>query len=96
MPLTGQKQSFSIYGLCLTNKSYYEGLHFQPVLPGAFGGGREERSAPYIYWFLVACHEYAHNFVSDHNSEHEFYLSSYAETFMSKLVLTLQQEGVQF
>ncbi|KXS11237.1 hypothetical protein M427DRAFT_115056 [Gonapodya prolifera JEL478] len=46
---------------------------------------REKWREAMIYWFMVFCHEMAHNFVGPHNSEHEFYLSSFAEQYMVKL-----------
>ncbi|CAG8556115.1 15690_t:CDS:2, partial [Racocetra persica] len=38
-----------------------------------------------ISWFMTFCHELAHNFVSLHSAEHEFFLQSYAKTFIPKL-----------
>jgi len=40
---------------------------------------------------MVMCHELAHNFESDHNSTHEFYLSSFAEQYMGKLMKLIEK-----
>lgn len=39
-----------------------------------------------IYWFMTLCHELAHNFVADHSSEHEFYMSSFAEVYLDPFI----------
>ncbi|KAJ1551414.1 hypothetical protein HK096_011447, partial [Nowakowskiella sp. JEL0078] len=74
------------------------------ALPGSFGGSfalvhssnavSEKNSETYYYWFMVACHELAHNWVSEHNSQHEFYLSSFAQYYMKNLVKTLQENSI--
>jgi len=48
----------------------------------------------YLSWFMTIAHELAHNYVSAHNSEHEFYLSSFAETFMPALWKMCRDEKV--
>ncbi|ORY08409.1 hypothetical protein K493DRAFT_272766 [Basidiobolus meristosporus CBS 931.73] len=52
-----------------------------------------EAADVHFYWFMVACHELAHNFVSDHNAQHEFYLSSFAEQYLGPLVRSLLRMG---
>ncbi|CAB4491180.1 hypothetical protein RhiirA1_461418 [Rhizophagus irregularis] len=34
------------------------------------------------YWFMMFCHELAHNFIKNHNSEHEYYSLSFVEIYM--------------
>ncbi|KAI8803502.1 hypothetical protein BJ742DRAFT_828538 [Cladochytrium replicatum] len=48
----------------------------------------------YCYWFMVCCHELGHNFVSEHNSQHEFYMSSFAQNYMRKLIQMLEQKKI--
>ncbi|GBB83136.1 hypothetical protein RclHR1_00010018 [Rhizophagus clarus] len=43
------------------------------------------------YWYLTFCHELAHNLIQNHSSEHEFYLSSFAESYMSKFLAVLKK-----
>ncbi|PVU84550.1 hypothetical protein BB559_007584, partial [Furculomyces boomerangus] len=40
----------------------------------------------YAYWFMTTCHELAHHFVPDHDAKHGFYTSSFAETYIPRLV----------
>ncbi len=74
-----------------------------PALPGGFGTSssthgvnleQNDDSDVYYYWFLTACHELAHNFVAPHNAEHEFYMSSFAEGYLKKMVNALKQNGI--
>jgi len=48
------------------NYRYFENLHWEGVIQG-----RREKAI--VYWFVVMCHELAHNLVSDHSSAHSFY-----------------------
>ncbi|KAI8829064.1 hypothetical protein BJ741DRAFT_538973 [Chytriomyces cf. hyalinus JEL632] len=74
------------------NFRFYLGLHFRSGMrPGIVG---EDIDSVY-YWFMTACHELAHNFVAEHNSQHEFYFSSYAETYLAKLHRALKAEGAE-
>lgn len=38
------------------------------------------------FWFMTFCHELAHNFVHEHDAQHEFYMSSFAETFLPDFI----------
>lgn len=42
------------------------------------------------FWFMTFCHELAHNFVLDHDAQHEFYLSSFAEQFLPDFIKLLK------
>ncbi|GBB83155.1 hypothetical protein RclHR1_00010037 [Rhizophagus clarus] len=46
------------------------------------------------YWFMTFCHELAHNFVVHHSSEHEFYFSSFTETYMSSFIAMMKKRGI--
>ncbi|KAI3659144.1 hypothetical protein MP638_006834 [Amoeboaphelidium occidentale] len=48
---------------------------------------------PFYYWYLVYCHELAHQFVSAHDSNHEHFLSAFAETYMSQFMFMLLNAG---
>ncbi|KAJ1973336.1 hypothetical protein H4R34_005110 [Dimargaris verticillata] len=53
-----------------------------------------QRADVYFYWFMVLCHELAHNFVTAHDDQHEFYLSAYAEQYLRPLVEQLVRANV--
>ncbi|KAI9197496.1 uncharacterized protein BJ171DRAFT_519741 [Polychytrium aggregatum] len=75
------------------NFRFYLGLHYPLVRRGDSKAQRHPDEV-YYYWFMVTCHELAHNFVSEHNSEHEFYFSSFAENYLKDLIGVLKQDGV--
>ncbi|RHZ75365.1 hypothetical protein Glove_216g186 [Diversispora epigaea] len=69
------------------NFRFYLDLHYQ------IEGGISSTET-YSYWYMTFCHELAHNFISPHNSEHEYYFSSFAENYMSKLLIMLKKRGI--
>ncbi|GBB83158.1 hypothetical protein RclHR1_00010040 [Rhizophagus clarus] len=46
------------------------------------------------YWFMMFCHELAHNFIQHHNSEHEYYFLLFAETYMSNFLEILRRREI--
>ena len=46
-----------------------------------------------LFWFMVCCHELAHNFIAAHNDQHEFFLSFFAETFLPSLMTFLKRKN---
>ena len=99
------------------NAKYYTGLHFPNIktkssssMPGSYIGSNpkskfsisDEDLNTFFYWFMVFCHELAHNFVSyiifilidrNHDQNHEFWMSSFAEQYMAGLIKMLQTIG---
>ncbi|KNE70311.1 peptidyl-prolyl cis-trans isomerase A1 [Allomyces macrogynus ATCC 38327] len=55
---------------------------------------RTHSSDTYTYWYLVAAHELAHNHIAAHDSNHEFYMASYAQQYFTKLMVLLLSLGV--
>lgn len=45
------------------------------------------------FWFMTFCHELAHNFIQNHDAQHEFYMSSFAETYLLDFINTLQSNN---
>ena len=58
------------------NYRYFENLHLPDVQQG-------KRADALVYWYVVLCHELAHNLVADHSADHSFYTSvlPYLHTF---------------
>ena len=61
------------------NYHYFENLHLPAVQQG-------NKADALIYWFVVFCHELAHNLVGDHSSEHSYYVESFVIQFFAKIV----------
>lgn len=78
----GPAIAFNTSGSLFMNLRYYLALH-EPSNPQQEKSKRKEAM---IYWFMTLCHELAHNFVHQHDSEHEFYMSSFAENYLEALM----------
>ncbi|CAO3637571.1 unnamed protein product [Mucor hiemalis] len=79
----GPTIAFNLSGSLFMNLRYYLALH-ETTKPEEEASKRKEAM---IYWFMTLCHELAHNFVAAHNSEHEFYMSSFAENYLEALIV---------
>lgn len=103
---TGDTIAFNRSRSLFFNARYYLGLHYVKVnhggntvsLPGSFSSQvpqiLDEDLNTFYYWFMVLCHELAHNFVAAHDANHEFWMSSFAEQYLSRLIQSLQQSGL--
>lgn len=78
----GPTIAFNLSGSLFMNFRYYLALHEATKKEEE----TSKRKEALIYWFMTLCHEIAHNFVSEHNSEHEFYLSAFAENLLGSLM----------
>ena len=58
--------AFNSNGALFMNYRYFEGLHLPDVQQGKLADA-------VVYWFVVACHELAHNIVADHSAAHSYY-----------------------
>lgn len=76
-PLIGFNRKGSIF----CNVRYYLQLHI----------GKDREAL--CYWWVVLCHELAHNLVSDHSSAHSFYTESFVMHFMEKLIEVMNREA---
>ncbi|RKO84738.1 hypothetical protein BDK51DRAFT_30133 [Blyttiomyces helicus] len=68
------------------NLRYYLALHHR--------SDAQDDADAYFYWFMTFAHELAHNFIGEHNAQHEHYFTSFAEQYLSKLVLTMSRKGI--
>ncbi|MCJ1340266.1 hypothetical protein MMC09_005560 [Bachmanniomyces sp. S44760] len=59
--------AFNSKGALFFNYRYFEVLHLPDVQQG-------KNTDAIIYWFVVMCHEIAHNLVGTHSSEHSYYM----------------------
>jgi len=67
--------AFNRNGSLFLNLRYYEAWHDDQVKAGDLHPG-------FISWYFTLAHEIAHNLVTPHNAEHEFYFSSICEHFL--------------
>ncbi len=65
--------AFNRAGSIFLNYRYFENLHLPEVQRGVRGDALS-------YWWVVVCHELAHNLVEDHGSNHSYY--TYVQPFL--------------
>lgn len=87
----GPTIAFNTSGSLFMNLRYYLALH-EPKDKTEEASKRKEGM---IYWFMTLCHELAHNFVHAHNSEHEFYMSSFAENYLEAFMTHIYSQSSQ-
>jgi hypothetical protein len=80
--IEGPTIAFNLSNSLFMNLRYYLALH-EPKKKEEESSKRKEAI---IYWFMTICHELAHNFVAEHSSQHEFYMSSFAENYLESLM----------
>ncbi|KAJ1925062.1 hypothetical protein IWQ60_004808 [Tieghemiomyces parasiticus] len=71
------------------NLRFFTQLHHFTMLKDQRQGPAPRAADVYYYWFMVACHELGHNFVTAHDARHEFYMSSFAEQYLRAMVAQL-------
>lgn len=79
----GPTIAFNKTGTIYCNLRFYNQLH-DHLRPGANGEA-------FMYWFVTIAHELAHNLVSEHSSEHEFYMESMIVQYMPRLLPSLHR-----
>ncbi|TBU28918.1 hypothetical protein BD311DRAFT_721461 [Dichomitus squalens] len=71
----GELIAFNRNASLFLNLRYFEQWHDAEVQAG-------DMTNAYTSWYFTLAHEIAHNLVSAHNSEHEFYFSSICEVYL--------------
>lgn len=89
--IQGPTIAFNTTGSLFMNLRYYLALHE----PSTVEQEKEKRKEAMIYWFMTFCHELAHNFVHQHDSQHEFYMSSFAENYLEALMALFYSPDTQ-
>jgi len=44
-----------------------------------------------VYWWVILCHELAHNLVGDHSSDHSYYTEGFVAQYFGRVVRVLGQ-----
>lgn len=91
----GKTIAFNRAGSLFCNYFYFQTLHEKSVLQSS----NVDRSEALIYWWVILCHELAHNLVGDHSSAHSYYTESFVAQYfpkiMAKLATASEQSPVQ-
>jgi hypothetical protein len=78
---SGSAIAFNANGALYFNVRYFYSLHYSK--------NKHQSRGCYSYWFIVGCHELAHNLEGPHNRTHAFYTESYASMYLPKLLAIL-------
>jgi hypothetical protein len=75
-------------GTLFFNFRYYLGWHYK-------NSNEPENAITYHSWFMTFCHELAHNFHGPHDATHEYWMASFAENYLGKLIEAMHQYGIK-
>lgn len=76
----GKTIAFNRSGSLFCNYLFFKQLHQARLLQNGSG-----HADALIYWWVILCHELAHNLVSDHSSDHSFYTEGFVAQYFSKV-----------
>ncbi|OJJ97342.1 hypothetical protein ASPACDRAFT_80790 [Aspergillus aculeatus ATCC 16872] len=81
----GKTIAFNRAGSIFCNYFFFQQLHEKQLLQNSAGA----RSEALIYWWVILCHELAHNLVEDHSSAHSFYTEGFVAQYFPKVAARL-------
>ncbi|EXJ72432.1 uncharacterized protein A1O5_04936 [Cladophialophora psammophila CBS 110553] len=84
---SGKTIGFNRNGSIFCNYRYFEQLHQRSMVPT----GKDGYSEAFVYWWVILCHELAHNLVADHSSDHSYYTEGFVAQYFTKVVKVLGQ-----
>ncbi|KAL3479442.1 hypothetical protein BJX99DRAFT_70654 [Aspergillus californicus] len=82
---------FNRAGSIFCNYHFFQMLHEKSLLQNS----TQDRGEGTIYWWVILCHELAHNLVSDHSSAHSFYTESFVSHYFPKVAAKLAATSSQ-
>ncbi|KAI9844962.1 MAG: hypothetical protein M1838_001946 [Thelocarpon superellum] len=81
----GSTIAFNRQGSLFCNFRFFEQLH----LAGVQAQNAELKGEALIYWWVVLCHELAHNLVEVHSAEHSYWTENFVAQYFGKAVTKL-------
>lgn len=72
----GNSMAFNSNGSLFFNYRYFAQLHL-----AGMRGDPLLRAQAMVFWWVVACHELAHNLVADHSSDHSYWLEAFVTQY---------------
>lgn len=85
----GKTIAFNRAGSVFCNYYYFQQLHEKELLQSAKPGKTEGL----VYWWVILCHELAHNLVEDHSSAHSYYTEGFVAQYFPKIAKRLGGGG---
>lgn len=81
----GKTIAFNRGGSIFCNYFYFQSLQEQELLKSA----TPDRADAIVYWWVILCHELAHNLVGDHSSAHSYYTEGFVAQYFPKVAVKL-------
>ncbi|KAL4918004.1 hypothetical protein BDW62DRAFT_182159 [Aspergillus aurantiobrunneus] len=72
---------FNRSGSIFCNYHYFQQLHEKALLRTT----TPDRAEATVYWWVILCHELAHNLVEDHSSAHGYYTESFVSQYFPRV-----------
>ncbi|KAJ9603391.1 hypothetical protein H2200_012169 [Cladophialophora chaetospira] len=89
---SGKTIGFNRNGSIFCNYRYFEQLHEKNIV--SQGAGGDAYAEAFVYWWVILCHELAHNLVGDHSSDHSYYTEGFVAQYFARVVKVLGQGQV--
>lgn len=83
--------AFNRAGSIFCNYFYFQKLQEQSLLTSS----TPDRTEAIVYWWVILCHELAHNLVGDHSSAHSYYTEGFVSQYFPKVTAKLARLQVQ-
>jgi hypothetical protein len=77
----GKTIAFNRAGSIFCNYFYFQTLQEKALLQSA----TPDRTDAIVYWWVILCHELAHNLVGDHSSAHSYYTEGFVAQYFPKV-----------
>ncbi|PLN79249.1 HATPase domain protein [Aspergillus taichungensis] len=81
----GKTIAFNRAGSIFCNYFYFQQLHEKELLQTPAGN----KTDALVYWWVILCHELAHNLVGDHSSAHSYYTEGFVAQYFPKMATKL-------
>ncbi|OQD86264.1 hypothetical protein PENANT_c008G04829 [Penicillium antarcticum] len=81
----GKTIAFNRAGSIFCNYFYFQQLQEKSLLQSS----APDRSDAIVYWWVILCHELAHNLVGDHSSAHSYYTEGFVAQYFPKVAIKL-------
>ncbi|KAJ5778985.1 hypothetical protein N7457_006705 [Penicillium paradoxum] len=81
----GKTIAFNRAGSIFCNYWYFQSLQEPELLQST----SPDRTEAIVYWWVILCHELAHNLVGDHSSAHSFYTEGFVAQYFPKVAVKL-------
>ncbi|KIW70878.1 hypothetical protein PV04_03113 [Phialophora macrospora] len=91
--MSGKTIGFNRNGSIFCNYRYFEQLHERNIVSQGTRG--DAYAEAFVYWWVILCHELAHNLVGDHSSDHSYYTEGFVAQYFGKVVRVLGQSQGQ-